>query len=52
MPQARGFGFVTSIYVDVDHAGDTITRRSRTGLLIYGNSALVSALDVQEAELN
>ena len=41
MPEARGFGFVTSIYVDADHAGDTITRRSRTGFLVYCNSALV-----------
>ena len=41
MPEARGFGFITSVYVDADHAGDTITRRSRTGFLVYCNSALV-----------
>ena len=27
--------------VDADHAGDTVTRRSRTGFLIYLNNALV-----------
>ena len=41
MPEARGFGFVMSAKVDADHAGDTITRRSRTGFLVYLNSALV-----------
>ena len=28
-------------YVDADHARDSITRRSRTGLLLYLNMALV-----------
>ena len=39
MPEARGFGFVISTYVDSDHAGDTITRRSRTGFIVYLNQA-------------
>ena len=39
MPQTRGSGFVMRAYVDVDHAGDSITRRSRTGFLVYLNSA-------------
>ena len=29
------------VYVDSDHAGDQITRRSRTGFLVYLNSALI-----------
>ena len=39
MPQTRGSGFVMRAYVDADHAGDSITRRSRTGFLVYLNSA-------------
>ena len=41
MPQPRGFGFKIRAYVDSDHAADNITRRSRTGFLIYLNSAPV-----------
>jgi len=29
------------VFVDADHAGDTVTRRSRTGILIYVNRAPV-----------
>ena len=39
IPDARGFGFVISTYVDSDHAGDTVTRRSRTGFIVYLNRA-------------
>jgi Reverse transcriptase (RNA-dependent DNA polymerase) len=41
MPQPRGMGFVMRAYVDADHAGDTVTRRSRTGFIVYLNSAPV-----------
>ena len=41
MPQPRGIGFVVSALVGVDHASDSMTRRSRTGMLVYINSALV-----------
>ena len=34
-PEARGFGFIMTAYVDADHASDTITRRSRTGFIVY-----------------
>ena len=34
-PEARGEGFVMRLYVDSDHAGDCVTRRSRTGSLVY-----------------
>ena len=40
-PPPRGLGFVQRAKVDADHAGDTVTRRSRTGFLIYLNNALV-----------
>ena len=41
MPEPRGLGFTIRAKVDADHASDTITRRSRTGFLVYLNSALV-----------
>ena len=40
MPEPRGQGFVMCAYVDADHAGDSVTRRSRTGfLVVYLNMA-------------
>ena len=41
IPMLRGFGFVMRAYVEDDHAGDSITRRSRTGFLAYLNMAPV-----------
>ena len=41
MPQPRGLGFIMTAKVDADHAGDTVTRRSRTDFLVYLNSALI-----------
>ena len=35
MKEARGFGFTINAKVDADHASDTVTRRSRTGFLVY-----------------
>ena len=32
MPESRGLGFIMRAKVDADHASDTMTRRSRTGL--------------------
>ena len=34
MPEPRGHGFIMRAKVDADHASDTVSRRSRTGLLI------------------
>ena len=39
MPKPRGIGFMMRSKVDVKHAGDTITRRSRMGFLVYLNCA-------------
>jgi hypothetical protein len=39
MPEPRGLGFVMRAKVDADHASDTISRRSRTGFLVYLNCA-------------
>ena len=38
-PEPRGKFFTVRAFVDSDHAGDCITRRSRTGYLIFSNSA-------------
>ena len=38
-PESRGNGFTMRAFVDSDHAGDTVTRRSRTGFIIFLNSA-------------
>jgi hypothetical protein len=35
MPDARGNGVTTTCYVDADHAGCRVTRRSHTGILIF-----------------
>ena len=41
LPTPLGQGFVMRFFVDSDHAGDQITRRSRTGFLVYLNNALI-----------
>lgn len=40
MPQPRGQGFTMTAYVDSDHAGNTLTRCSRTGFIVFLNCAL------------
>jgi hypothetical protein len=37
MPEAKGRPVQMTAFVDSDHAGDTVTRRSRTGVLIFVN---------------
>ena len=39
MPPPLGKGFRMTAYVDSDHAGDLVTRRSRTGFLVFLNMA-------------
>ena len=38
-PVPRGKGFIMTGYVDADHAGEKLTRRSRTGYIIFLNMA-------------
>ena len=38
-PPPRGIGFTMRAFVDSDHAGDSVTRRSRTGFMVFLNSA-------------
>lgn len=39
MPEPRGIGFTMRAFVDSDHAGEVTTRRSRTGFIVFLNSA-------------
>jgi hypothetical protein len=39
MPEPLGNPVIISAFVDADHAGNVITRRSQTGILIYVNNA-------------
>ena len=39
VPEARGNSVMTSAFVDADHAGCKVTRRSHTGILIFVNRA-------------
>jgi hypothetical protein len=41
LPLPRGASFAMYAKVDADHASDTVTRRSRTGFLVFLNSGLV-----------
>ena len=49
MPEPRGFGFTMRAFVDADHAGDSVTRRSRTGFLVYLNSAPIYWLSKKQS---
>ena len=40
-PEARGKSVQLNLYVDADHAGNKVTRRSRSGILIFMNMALI-----------
>ena len=40
-PEPRGNGMIVSAFVDSDHAGCRVTRRLRTGFLVYLQCALV-----------
>ena len=40
-PTPKGKAVQINCYVDADHAGDKVTRRSQTGILIYINMSLV-----------
>ena len=42
MPEPRGESVRISCFVDADHAGNTVTRRSHTGIMIFVNNALIA----------
>ena len=41
-PEPRGKSVQVNVYVDADHAGNKVTRRSQTGILIFLNMAPIS----------
>ena len=51
MPEPRGMGFTIVAKVDADHASDIVTRRSRTGILVYLNCSLVHWWNKKQASI-
>jgi hypothetical protein len=51
MPEPRGMGFIMRAQVDADHAGDTTTRRSRTGFLVWLNNAPIYWMSKKQASV-
>ena len=51
MPEPRGMGFMIVAKVDADHASDTVTRRSRTGILVYLNCSLIHWWSKKQASI-
>ena len=41
LPTLLEKGFKMQVFVDSDHAGDQVTRRSQIGFLVYLNNALI-----------
>ena len=39
MPEPLGLAFVMRVFVDADHAGESVTRRSRSGYIVFLNGA-------------
>lgn len=50
-PPPRGFGFKTKAKVDADHASDSVSRRSRTGFVVYLNCALIYWLSKKQTSV-
>ena len=50
-PEPRGKDVDLRMFVDSDHAGDKLTRRSRTGFMIFMNTALIDALSKKQATI-
>ena len=50
-PEPRGKVVDTRLYVDSDHAGDKLTRRSRSGYMIFLNMALIMWLSKKQPTL-
>ena len=48
MPEARGKPLDLRMFVDSDHAGEKLTRRSRTGFMIFANNALIHWLSKKQ----
>ena len=51
MPEPRGMGFTMQAKVDADHAGDSVTRQSCTGFIVYLNSVPIYWLSKKQASV-
>ena len=51
MLEPRGMGFTIVAKVDADHASDSVTRRSRTGILLYLNCSLIHWWSKKQARI-
>ena len=51
LPTPRGLGFTMRAFVDADHATDSMTRKSRTGFLVYLNSAPIYWLSKKQTSV-
>jgi hypothetical protein len=49
MPAPRGHGVVIRAFVDADHAGESVTRKSRSGFIVYVNNAPVYWMSKKQA---
>ena len=48
MPKPRGNPVIMTCFVDANHAGDKVTRRSQTGFIIYVNNAPIDWFSKQQ----
>ena len=51
LPEPRGEAIQMICFVDANHAGDKVTRRSRTGLIIFLNSAPIVWLSKKQGSI-
>ena len=51
MPEPRGLGFTIVAKVDANHASDTVTRRSWTGILVYLSCSLIHWWSKKQASI-
>ena len=52
IPKPRGQGLIVSAYVDSDHTGDNVTGRSRIGLFLYCNNALIYCMSNKQGSID
>lgn len=51
-PKSRGKDVNMRMFIDSNYTGDNLTRRSRTGFMIFINTALIQALSKNQATIN
>ena len=51
LPEARGKPIQTTAHADSDHAGDLVSRRSRTGVIVFCNRAPIISYSKKQASI-